>query len=62
MIKHTKPSWSLLKSSINYTPAASTDVQATWRRFGWKPGTQAVEPTKVEESIVLFPSRSKKVR
>lgn len=31
-----KPSKGLLKG-FAYTPAAKTDVQATWRRFGWKP-------------------------
>ena len=31
-----KPSKGLLRG-FNYTPAAKTDVQATWRRFGWKP-------------------------
>ena len=31
-----KPSRGLLQG-FKYTPAAKTDVQATWRRFGWKP-------------------------
>ena len=31
-----KPDKGLLQG-FKYTPAAKTDVQATWRRFGWKP-------------------------
>jgi len=28
---------SLLNASFKYVPAAATDIQATWRKFGWKP-------------------------
>lgn len=31
-----KPDKGLLQG-FKYTPSAKTDVQATWRRFGWKP-------------------------
>ena len=31
-----KPVKGLLQG-FKYTPSAKTDVQATWRRFGWKP-------------------------
>ena len=27
----------LMSRSFRYTPAESTDVTATWRRFGWTP-------------------------
>jgi len=32
---------SLLRHDFKYTPATSTDITATWRRFGFKPTTQA---------------------
>lgn len=34
----TMPEQTLLQGR-NYVPAAGTDVQATWRKFGWKPTT-----------------------
>ena len=33
------PSQSLLEG-YQYTPAAGTSVQDTWRRFGWQPTTE----------------------
>lgn len=32
-----KPSKSILDATFTYTPAAATTVEATWRKFGWKP-------------------------
>jgi len=28
---------SLLNASFKYVPAAATDIQTTWRKFGWRP-------------------------
>lgn len=35
-----KPSKSILDESFAYTPSASTAVDATWRKYGWKPVTE----------------------
>ena len=35
--KRTEPSWHLHKEPQRYNPSWATDVQATWRRFGWVP-------------------------
>jgi hypothetical protein len=32
-----KPSKSILDESFSYVPSTTTDVGATWRRFGWRP-------------------------
>ena len=34
-----KPSKSILDESFAYVPSTTTDVGATWRRFGWQPTT-----------------------
>jgi len=39
------PSWRLTDGG-RYVPAWRTDVQATWRRFGWVPPSQ--QPTTEE--------------
>jgi hypothetical protein len=35
-----KPIKSILDESFAYTPASSTAVDATWRRYGWQPVTE----------------------
>ena len=34
-----KPSKSILDESFAYVPSTTTAVDATWRRFGWRPLT-----------------------
>lgn len=44
----TMPEQTLLQGR-NYVPAAGTDVQATWRKFGWKPTTDEERATRNKE-------------
>ena len=36
----SQPRASLLNPAFKYTPANRTDVQSTWRRFGWRPTSE----------------------
>ncbi len=36
----------LLDTDFKYVPAAQTDVTATWRRFGFRPTTEAERRTR----------------
>ncbi|MGB8437649.1 MAG: hypothetical protein WCE38_25680 [Burkholderiales bacterium] len=36
-----RPTLSLLDPSFRYVPAVATSVTETWRRFGWRPTTDA---------------------
>lgn len=36
-----KPSVPVTSPSFQYRPACSTDVQAVWRRAGWRPKAEA---------------------
>ena len=42
------PSWRLTDGG-QYVPAWRTDVQQTWRRFGWVPPSQQDKPDEVTE-------------
>lgn len=39
--KISSPAPSLLDPKFKYIPHAATDVQATWKRFGWTPPSEA---------------------
>lgn len=36
--KAVVPSWRIDMQPYRYRSSVETDVQATWRRFGWRPG------------------------
>lgn len=41
-----KPSKSILDESFRYVPSNTTAVDATWRRFGWRPLTEDERRTR----------------
>jgi len=46
--RRTEPSWRLTDGG-HYVPAWKTDVQQTWRRFGWMPPSQQAKPDEVTQ-------------
>lgn len=43
MMPH-RPTVSLLSPDFKYVPSAHTNVQATWKRFGWVPPQPPLRP------------------
>ena len=45
----TLPPVSVLDKAFRYTPSGSTSVEATWRRYGWKPVSDEEKRVKLEQ-------------
>ena len=45
----TLPPVSVLDKRFRYTPSGSTSVEATWRRYGWRPVSDEERRVKIEE-------------
>ena len=50
MQKTTYPTKTLAQG-FEYTPANLTDVQATWRRFGWIPMAEVVANEEAKSTV-----------
>ena len=50
MQKTTFPTKSLAQG-FEYTPSNLTDVQATWRRFGWTPLAEVVAHEEAKSTV-----------
>ena len=49
--KQDERATSILDPKFKYTPAAGTDVQATWRKFGWMPLSEKEMLSKIFKAI-----------
>jgi hypothetical protein len=42
----------ILDPNFKYTCAAATDIQATWRKFGWRPLSEMPDVRKMDSSKI----------
>ena len=47
----------ILDPNFKYTPAAATNIQDTWRKFGWRPVSEVPNMRNVEPSQADAPEK-----
>jgi hypothetical protein len=57
-VKVTTPGKSLLQGA-EYTNAASTDIERTWRKFGWIPKQEREAELKAQQTVKRMKSKER---
>lgn len=50
----------ILDPNFKYTPAAATNIQATWRKFGWRPVNEMPDLPSVDRSRTNSPEERRR--
>lgn len=49
----------ILSKDFKYVPAVATNVQDTWRKFGWRPSSEVPDVRSVDKRVGDVPVKSR---